>query len=161
MIISKDKFLDHGFFLRIDDDGSFDSRVNYNTTDAVSYGTAGVLGISKWYDVAVVHKGSSDKKSYHFINGVYIYAGDAGVGTYVESTYNLTIGAASYNPTLYGFDGLIDYVFFYHRALSPTEILNLYHSPFCMFKPSFDLYLIGGIVIPGVSGGQIIMIGEF
>ena len=134
MIISKDKFLDHGFFLRIDDDGSFDSNVNYNTTDAIIYGTFGSINIGRWYDVAMVHRGSSNKTSYHYIDGGYVSVSGAGNGTYVESTFNLTIGATSHNPTLYGFDGLIDHVFFYHRALSASEILNLYRSPFCMFE---------------------------
>ncbi|MBE3087706.1 MAG: hypothetical protein IMZ71_01110, partial [Chloroflexi bacterium] len=54
----------------------------------------------------------------------------------------------------------ISLVSVYNRAFSLNEIQQLKIDPFQMFRPPFDLYLIGGVVIPGISGGQLIMIQE-
>ena len=65
------------------------------------------------------------------------------------------------NPSNYSASGRYDWISAYNRVLSASEVQQLYIDPSQMFKPSFDLYLMGGVVIPGVSGGQIIMIKEF
>jgi hypothetical protein len=48
------------------------------------------------------------------------------------------------DPASY-FNGTIDDVMIFNRALSPSEINQLYREPFCMFEPVFDYSLYGGI----------------
>ena len=53
---------------------------------------------------------------------------------YVNSTDNLVIGANAGGDNLREFEGLIDNVVYWNRALTASEIALLYREPFCMFE---------------------------
>jgi len=60
-----------------------------------------------------------------------------------NATSNLTLGAVR-DGAGYFFDGIIDHVMIYNRALSASEIALLYREPFCMFKDPAEIALLGG-----------------
>ena len=60
-VINNGSYLNDGFFLMIDDDGSIDTRVNYDTNDAIQSTAAGLLSVNTWYDIAFIHTGATSK----------------------------------------------------------------------------------------------------
>jgi len=57
----------------------------------------------------------------------------------------------TYNTTTYPFNGQIDHVLIYNRALSASEIAELYSKPFCMFKDPAEIALLGAYQAVGVT----------
>ena len=129
--------------------------------NAIDFTSTTTVLLNTWVHLVVVF--NKNGNGLFYFNGVVNDSGTALNNEVLSLTSNdLYFGIAPPAPDkLYEANITFDHIMIYNRALSASEIAYLYHSPFCMFKPSFDLYLIGGIVIPGVSGGQIIMIGEF
>ena len=59
------------------------------------------------------------------------------------------------------FNGTIDDVMIYNRALTPGEITELYINPFGMFRPTFSVWWYSGIGgEPPATFGQVIMISN-
>jgi hypothetical protein len=57
------------------------------------------------------------------------------------------------------FDGGIEYLAIYNRALAAGEIALLYREPFCyMMEPNWDMELYGWMTAPVVGAGQVIFI---
>jgi hypothetical protein len=86
-----------------------------------------IMTANKWYHIVVVFSAAG---AIGYVNG--------GAGTLVDrktkaslSGNNLEIGR-SVSGVGY-FDGLIDHVMIYKRALSASEVVWLYRAPFCMF----------------------------
>jgi prepilin-type N-terminal cleavage/methylation domain-containing protein len=87
------------------------------------------LNIGEWYNIIWVHDTTNDR-DYFYLNGInqsFSYR----VGSYVDvidlsSAINLTIGISSIITK--PFNGLIDDVRVYNRALSATEVLKLYND---------------------------------
>jgi len=74
--------------------------------------------------------GSSNMKLY--VDGILRDKKDS---TTEINTGSLTIGAYKYSGSyIFGFNGLIDTLLIYNRALSAAEIAQLYQKPFCMFE---------------------------
>ena len=119
---------------------------------------AGVVQAGVWQHFCVVYNGSIMSNVY--LNGISLTPASNNSTTPITSATAMRI-AGRPGTVWVELLGKIDNVMIYNRALSAQEISQLYIDPFGMFKPAFDLYLIGGIVIPGISGGQVIMIGEF
>ena len=91
-----------------------------------------------WYHVVYTHNGTTGK--------LYIDAIEED-----SKEYSLLSGGAfgigAYNPAspAYNFNGLIDDVMLYNRALSAREIADLYTNPFGMSQPTFSVWWYSGI----------------
>jgi len=88
------------------------------------YAPPGGFQLGQWYFVAGTYDGSVIKL---YLNGDYVahtdYTGD------IDATAkNLYIGANTTTPPTHFFDGLIDEVRIYNRALSKNEIKMLYYN---------------------------------
>ncbi len=116
------KFWKNGYFLRINPGG----RIGFGVTSIrpISLQTEPVLEVGQWYHVAGTYDWSSGLSIY--INGQLIdNAGYDGNVTNVNSY--LTMGAWT-ESHLSNFDGVIDEVAIYNRALSEEEITHHYNN---------------------------------
>jgi hypothetical protein len=131
-IVCKQSTIDGDYFLTIGCGGS----AYYNN---IRFGNKGLgthlggidcgpasnpLELGKWYYVAGVFDDDSNK-IYVYINGIFHNSEDF-TGSIPTSTGDLTIGTYC-GTTKYLFDGTIDDVRIYNRALSETEIKELYN----------------------------------
>ncbi len=99
------------------------STTNLNAQSSVS------LATNTWYHVVVTYSESGDRKAHFFVNGSETakIPDTASAGTITsDATGNLTIGAET--GAVYLWDGLIDEVRVYNRALSADEIGQLYRA---------------------------------
>jgi hypothetical protein len=105
-----------------------------------------VIGLNKWQHIALVWNQSGDGNISFYVNGVKkgsrLYTGaHSGDGNPRDSVkYNLTIGIRKQNlywynvsnlsqhPNPNGFNGSIDEVMIYNRALNESEIWEIYNS---------------------------------
>jgi Concanavalin A-like lectin/glucanases superfamily len=111
-----------GKFLRVDN-GSLLCEVTSSTTTAVAGGT---LSLNQWQHVAMTFdSGTGVVTSYK--NGIAIGSGTGTPNFHSDAPYDLAIGNNPNNTTRY-FDGTIDDVRVYNRALSPADVLTLYNS---------------------------------
>ena len=76
-------------------------------------------------------------------------------GALDTNTDNLYIGTLGDGSSLQ-FDGQIDYILIYNRALTASEIALLYREPFGMFVKDDIVLMVASI--PAPTGGQVIMI---
>ena len=100
-------------------------------TTGVDYGGI-VVSEGVWYDIILTWRSGEDARL--FINGVedtaFDGSGASGTLNYTASQYHI----GNDDGRNFSFEGDIDSCMLYNRALSATEILNLYRSPFCMFE---------------------------
>lgn len=90
------------------------------------------LVIGTWYHVAMIRQGATGSwGSSIYINGVLDSSVSAVATNPATSASNASIGSLS---TAFLFNGFINNVMWYNRALSQTEIQQLYISPYSMFK---------------------------
>ena len=133
-------------------------RVYHATTNAQTNGTS-KLAINQWHHVAMVYNELNDNKVKLYVNGVLDagaqQAGSGAIGD--DSDRDLHIGeAVDLNRA---FDGSIDEVRIYNRALSIAEIKILYHNPFCNLShvPIRRYYVpIVGVSPTGVFYGPLV-----
>ncbi len=93
-------------------------------TKAYSKYTSTSLSTGTWYHLVGVYDGSMMKI---YLNGV-LENSDAASGAIDSSANNLYLGARYGSPTANrDFNGKLDEVRIYNRALSPTEVSNLYN----------------------------------
>lgn len=100
------------WFELVDDDGV---RHSYNSTDIV-------LGNNVWNYVAATYDGSKQRI---YINGREVGTGLSGVFTLRQAHNNVRIGSL---PGYGYFNGFLDEVRIYNRALSATEIRTIYED---------------------------------
>lgn len=98
----------------------YGSKLNYQVGGAWASGRT-ALSNSTWYQVAIVHQAGG--ASTYYLNGVP--DGTSTAGNAITSTRDFQIGAES---TCCIFNGAIDDVRVYNRALSASEVSNLYNS---------------------------------
>lgn len=109
------------------------------------------LSTNKYYQFAVTFPGNTTSANFTgYIDGLrYNFATEAGAAQTVNTTGIHVIGGEA--PPAY-FDGLIEYLYLYDRALSASEIQQLNENPFCIFKqinfvrPIFAPVTVGGVV---------------
>ena len=108
--------------------------VDYVTTDLFLYSANGTFpssDLGKWVHWVVTWDGTSSASGVRFYkNGVEISKGSTtdGAGARVsDATRNLFIGSDASGSALRSFDGRMDDVRVYNRALSATEVLQLYN----------------------------------
>ncbi len=99
---------------------------------------------NEWHHIATLNDGTN---GYIYVDGVQVKSGTSGLSIKVTK-----IGT---KPSANGefFDGLIDNVSIYNRALSPQEIQQLYHEPFGMFeRPSVAKIFVPAAGVDVYSG---------
>ena len=84
------------------------------------------LQVNNWYHIAAVHSGSTDTEKI-YLNGNLISTA-TGKTSDSLNTGNLRIGRPSVYSSGYYYSGKIDEVYFYNKALSSQEVLNLYNG---------------------------------
>lgn len=94
---------------------------------------ANVISLNTWQHVAVTYDKQHVK---FFINGKYTNGGIETASLGVNSD-DLLIGNSEVTDR--GFDGTIDEVRIYNRALSADEIKHLYYDPYCIFASVDDI----------------------
>lgn len=95
---------------------------NINTTSTITSWS------DDWYHIVGVADGSN---IHLYINGID-NAQTAHTGAFTTAVNSLYFGCSRSGATI--FDGLIDNVLIYNRALTAGEIAKLYREPFCMFE---------------------------
>lgn len=97
------------------------------------------LTANRWYTMAFVREGNSITGGYKlYYDGVL--SGTANTGTLAAPTNPFWIGMRS-DGFPQPWDGLIDWVQWYERAMSAAEILRLYHEPFRAWAPPGPRFL--------------------
>ncbi len=118
------------FYLLVNPGNTISASItNSAGTTFISYAVASSISLNAWNHVAVTYDDKGDRKLHLFVNGV-------------ETTYQAqppVTGTLKFtnNPILIGntpsldrtFDGAIDEVNVYNRALSASEISNVFNSP--------------------------------
>ncbi|MDD4931008.1 MAG: LamG domain-containing protein, partial [Candidatus Colwellbacteria bacterium] len=113
-----------GFILRTYD---ISDKPGFNICDGINYfsvGSSESINISVWYNIVGVFKANSIYKIY--INGLQKGSSNAPSQYIKESTSPIYIGYSGINPGK--FDGLIDDLRIYNRALSAPEIQAIYNA---------------------------------
>lgn len=83
------------------------------------------LEVGEWYHIAVT--GDSEFACI-YVNGEPVNFSWTGVSNYGYSDYPFTIGARTFDPSSGEFDGDIDEVLFYTKALSSSDVQSLYNA---------------------------------
>ena len=96
------------------------SSNNFTTT---SHSGTNSLLLNTWYHVTVTRNNSNQANFY--INGILVGTANQNSGTPVSGSYNIRIGAISVSTQ--NQDGTIDDVRIYNRALSASEVKQLYN----------------------------------
>ena len=121
-------------------------RFNQTTTGANNdiYDARNVLTFNKWIHVAFTYSGTVGTPAIFYIDGksVTVSTRTTGDGSLDDDSANVaTIGGNT--PADRTFNGLIDEVRVYNRALSAGEIQTLYKSGAAKFAPPTDKGLVG------------------
>ncbi len=96
--------------------------------DGDNYQQVGNTNDNNWYHIVLTSDGTTKR--------IYCNSIIAGSITAVisSSSYSLVLGRFSNDLNDYYFNGEIDDVMIFNRALSATEVAQLYREPFCMFE---------------------------
>lgn len=115
------------------------------------------LSTGTYYQFAVTFPGNTTSDNFTgYIDGVYYAAAtEAGSAQTVNTIGTHIIGGEA--PPTY-FNGILEYVYLYDRALTASEILQLYHNPFCIFEQDNIAVLNTGIPVSGAPPPQIVRI---
>ena len=110
-----------------------------------------VLTLNQWHHIVAVYDGVSPANTKIYIDGIDVAVEDQ-PWSYYSKSGNVFLGGRQ-DLYLHSFwDGAIDDVRIYNRALTAQEIKQLYHDPFCnlLQVPTWQLYSppVGGLNIP-------------
>lgn len=90
------------------------------------YYTNNTIPLDTWINIVCIRNTNETNKGYFYINGILYLISNNPTGLNVSNNYNLTIGKNS-TGTLY-FDSSISIFQIYNRALSQSEITQIYNS---------------------------------
>jgi len=107
----------------------------YSTLSVASASFVGsALSLGVWYQIVGVFDATSATTMIAslYVNGVFV-GSDTGSGDYFYAADSILFGISKgyYDRVLKGY---IDHGLVYNRALSASEIAQLYREPFCMFE---------------------------
>ena len=88
-----------------------------------------VFAANTSYEVAVTQIGTTYAL---YVNGLQVQTGETDALDLVSSV-DLILGAYNLTGT-WDLDGLLEYAYIYNRALTASEIAQLYEEPFCMVR---------------------------
>lgn len=129
--------------LRLEHGGGYITGTKTNLDDGAKHTIGFALKGTTLNDCTLYVDGLSDAVT---ASGNPAVAFDTVPSELVQLGYGATRGA--------DFDGIIYHCYFYDRALTPSEITQLYINPYAMFEPMFDPALfgyvspVGGLSIP-------------
>ena len=154
-------------------DGSLVGKKSANSNWLLFFEEIGAVGNLRWRGGAIENTCSVPVASYMTAGEPYIIAAtQAGTaatlyinGNLVDAATLTAIGNSSDvvtigrgDGTFYSFNGLIDFVYIYNRALSPSEIQQLYREPFCMFVDDMPVAMMYSYGAAPAPTGQVILI---
>lgn len=105
---------------------------------------------NKWHQAVGVYVSSTERH-------VYLDGGNKVTGTAASTPAAFTTNYIGQGGAFNYMDGDIGVAMIWNRALTDSEVAQLYRDPFCMFRPSWNWTLYGAIVIP-TGVGQVIFI---
>ena len=130
-----------------------------------TYTNADVIAINTWYHLTAVYSGNSAATGIDlYKNGVLMTSTDYTAGTVatITNTGGVTVGNTNSGATAYNFDGTIDEVGVWNRALSADEVSQLYNSNRALAYPLTAPTLYGGVAylkLDDASGNPVDSIG--
>ncbi|MAO19999.1 MAG: hypothetical protein CMJ25_04535, partial [Phycisphaerae bacterium] len=112
--------------------GSGDPKVYFSGAySAANFGGSTSVSANQWYHVCVTRSGSTVK--------VYLNGSIDGTGTVTLNSYTGTTGRIGTSGVAQEFfDGTIDQVRIFNKALSSSEISTLYGETACVYTPTTD-----------------------
>ncbi len=135
------------YFLSLGGDGSMFRISNGTLGFAAGNEAASQPTINTWSHIVGLWDGTTAANGIKlYVNGVLKSVGTATFSAmWSQPTWNAYMGADVEN-TRYYFNGLIDEVRIYNRALTPSEVEGLYNSGIAKFNVSPTKYLTSGLV---------------
>lgn len=134
------------YLFRIGEQGPLQFQWNNTGTTEFWFTSNGIISINTWYHVVVVRDAATNVKIY--LNGVEQGITQGGSQAVPATHGNTQIGkTATFGGST--FNGLIDHVIVWNRALSASEIAWLYREPFSIFEKVRIPFFIP--VVPPVS----------
>ncbi len=142
--------------------GTYDSDEDYLFLTDVSHiqlvlGSSGKnfavpnMSTGTWYFVVFTRDSGNDIRCY--FNGV-----ESSTGV-LNSAISFSINAIGKAHTgAFDYDGRLDLPFVYNRALSASEIAQVYRESFSFMEPNWDMELYGWMTAPALGAGQFIFI---
>jgi hypothetical protein len=114
------------YALFISTDSNFSGWIASGGTGVASAVSATAVNVGQWYHVVYTYDGGNGKI---YVNGILDGTSSGFTGGIQAATVNLRIGARLIPEDAFGhaFNGLIDEVRIYNRALSASEITRLYN----------------------------------
>jgi hypothetical protein len=141
-------------FLTYNNNAIFQIRLNNGTTQSSYSSSSALTNDGLWHQAAfsIVRSGNVT----FYLDGIYAGVSDVSgrVAEDLQGAQNFKISSLN---SSYDILGKVDNAILFNRALSASEIAQLYREPFCMFKPSFNLFLFGGLPV-STAGGQVIFV---
>jgi hypothetical protein len=131
IITKRDAFnSDNAYNIFIDSAGHFNFTLTHDgsTRIVAEYSTTSVVRV--WYFAVGVYDGSN----VHIYINADLKDSTPTTGNIYNSSIPLRIGSINDPPASF-LNGIVDNAMIWNRALSQIEISQLYHDPFCMFRP--------------------------
>jgi len=97
-----------------------------------------------WHHIIAIFNSATDRMLY--VDGV-LEVSDSVLVNYNSNVDRWDIGRLGDDTATAYFDGTIDHVLLYNRALTAQEIGRLYREPFCIFDRGIRPELIGGQIV--------------
>jgi hypothetical protein len=125
----------------------------HNTESSVGYADwtnfNPVIDYNTWYHAVGTYDGNTARL---YLNGVEVASKDLGITMYTGNNYDLMLGAVSWSSSQEELNGMIDEVAIWNRALSSSEITEIYNygsgAPPVVPEPvSSILFLTGGMTM--------------
>jgi len=112
--------------------------ITYNVTTLFRETSDYAIALNNWQQAVITWDGSIIATQIRiYVNGretLYDVTTNGEGSRYTDAAYNQMIGAKTTGIFTNLFNGLIDNVMIYNRALSASEVAQLYREPFCMFR---------------------------
>ena len=132
------------YIFRIKNTGVLNLLCGNGSAWTINKSTTATLTLNKYATVAVTYDGANVG---FFIDGKLTDGWMADSSGLTHIAEKITIGYGQPDVGAQFFDGNIDFVMIYNRALSASEIALLYREPFCMFARAWSPELIGGQIV--------------
>jgi hypothetical protein len=100
---------------------------------------------NEWIDIAATFEAGITSKIY--INGIFEANDTDALAAFPSSANEFNIGARPESTRIFFLTGKVSFVYIFNRALSASEIAQLYREPFCMFEEAMRPKLIGGQIV--------------
>lgn len=120
-------------------------KIRFLTNLGTALLTTATIPLNTWQQIVVVYNTNSDVKLYW--NGV-LNNTSSSMTLGSSSAYNLVFGRLYSNAGSYEYDGILDEVYIWNKALSTSEVSNLYRTNFAKYN---NTYFEVNTSIPNIS----------